>query len=377
MVRSVGLGLLAGLFLVGLGLATGRATARPVTAEAGCWMPVPGPALAQNNFLTAITAFAADNIWTVGYTQDNAGHQPALVLHWDGQAWQPVSVPLLPPGAELTAVGGLGPDDFWIVGRNYGHTPDNKEFSLPLMLHRKNGTWDDPPYVPSGNYERLSGVAALAPDNVWAVGGALPNDGSNRPVLLHWNGQNWKYAASPAPAPGGPRIDYLDGAAPAGDSTAWGVGGPGILRGTGDGWGIAATVPLTSTGLAAVAASGPHDAWAVGSYNPLDLQSQNDRARATLTMHWNGTAWSLVPSPNAGYGSYLTAVAAAASDDAWAAGYNESGDRHFPVAQPIVEHWDGAAWSLVPGLVQAYSARITAAAVAPNGDLWLVALTQT
>src|SRR5437773_2689182 len=80
------------------------------------------------------------------------------------------------------------------------------------------------------------------------------------------------------------------------------------------------------------------DAWAVG------IQSSGSRWH-TLVEHWDGTAWSIVPSPNPGSdNNYLQTVAAASADDIWAAGYywNGSADR------TLTEHWDGTAWSIVP-----------------------------
>jgi hypothetical protein len=57
-----------------------------------------------------------------------------------------------------------------------------------------------------------------------------------------------------------------------------------------------------------------------------------------------GLAWSRVPSPNVGpSASVLVAVAAVASNDVWAAGHYG-----FSGALTLVEHWDGTAWSVVP-----------------------------
>ena len=41
----------------------------------------------------------------------------------------------------------------------------------------------------------------------------------------------------------------------------------------------------------------------------------------TLTEHWNGTAWSVVASPNAGTINSLQSVAAVSANDVWAVGY--------------------------------------------------------
>ncbi len=58
------------------------------------------------------------------------------------------------------------------------------------------------------------------------------------------------------------------------------------------------------------------DVWAVGFYINEFGVSQ------ALTEHRNGTAWSVIPSANAGplLDNYLTSVDAVSSTDVWAAG---------------------------------------------------------
>ena len=58
--------------------------------------------------------------------------------------------------------------------------------------------------------------------------------------------------------------------------------------------------------------------------------------------HWNGTAWSVVPSPNVGPVLTLShGVAAVSANDVWAVGSYDVTDK------ALVEHWDGTAWSVV------------------------------
>src|SRR5205823_1967956 len=88
----------------------------------------------------------------------------------------------------------------------------------------------------------------------------------------------------------------------------------------------------------AVAARSPNDAWAVGYYD----QSPDTRA---LIEHWDGTAWSIVTSPNNGANqNYLEAVAAISANNAWAVGYNYTNGAGRWLT--LVEHWNGSAWSV-------------------------------
>jgi len=72
-------------------------------------------------------------------------------------------------------------------------------------------------------------------------------------------------------------------------------------------------------------------------------------ATATDIEHWDGTTWSIVPSPNAEMGAsatnLLNGVATLSASDAWAVGM-ASADQNAP-AYALTEHWDGKRWSIV------------------------------
>ena len=86
--------------------------------------------------------------------------------------------------------------------------------------------------------------------------------------------------------------------------------------------------------LLSIAPIATDDVWAVGV-----------RGLRTLTMHWDGVAWSVVPSPTPGGNADLAGVVAVAPDDVWAVGGRV--DRQENAIQTLVEHWDGTAWSVV------------------------------
>jgi len=125
-------------------------------------------------------------------------------------------------------------------------------------------------------------------------------------------------------------------------------------------------VPVPSPGnggayLHGVETLGPDDAWAVGySGHPL----------ATLTEHWDGTAWSIVPSPNGTtHRNSLAAVSGTASDDVWAVG-----SQYVSTAQgskSLIEHWDGATWSVVASHAGDFTVLSGVKAISPD-DVWAV-----
>jgi hypothetical protein len=109
------------------------------------------------------------------------------------------------------------------------------------------------------------------------------------------------------------------------------------------------TVPLpagqTSATLSGVDDLSSTNAWAVGTIN----SSQS----LTLIEHWNGTSWSVVASPNPvtgtpGDGDGLTAIAGTGPNDLWAAGTDvtevASGGGEI---QLLFEHWNGTTWTAV------------------------------
>ena len=116
--------------------------------------------------------------------------------------------------------------------------------------------------------------------------------------------------------------------------------------------GAAVNINEGSPSLDGVAALSQKDIWAVGNL-----------ANQTLTEHWDGTHWLLVPSPNGRINaavtlqnfqtsSHFNSVSAISTDDVWAVGSvgfatasysTQSTDVHT-----LIEHWNGNQWSIVP-----------------------------
>ena len=105
-----------------------------------------------------------------------------------------------------------------------------------------------------------------------------------------------------------------------------------------------------------------NSAWAVGHYRQSSV-------RKTLLMHWNGTSWSVVPSPNPGtVSNVLLDVAAVGSNDIWAVGYKSSGSGYLPLAL----HYNGTSWSAVsmPTAGSGDNILTSLSAVSPT-DVWV------
>ena len=121
--------------------------------------------------------------------------------------------------------------------------------------------------------------------------------------------------------------------------------------------------------LGAVSAAAPNDIWAVGNFLPDDPNSNQD-ATLTLAEHWDGAAWSVTPTPNAGPNFNTLFGVAGDAHRAWAVGTAmDSNYRN----QALVQTWNGSSWSLTP-VPQPGSQRNqlwSVSAVSP-GDVWAV-----
>ena len=86
--------------------------------------------------------------------------------------------------------------------------------------------------------------------------------------------------------------------------------------------------------LRGVAVLSACNAWAVGYYG----------TNQTLITHWDGAAWTQVPSPDPGTEAFLYGVHALTASNAWAVGYYFDGT----IFKTLILHWDGSAWTQVP-----------------------------
>jgi hypothetical protein len=119
-----------------------------------------------------------------------------------------------------------------------------------------------------------------------------------------------------------------------------------------------------AAGLTAVSADSASDAWAVGGAENIGDVDQS------LTVHWNGTSWAKVKSPNPGgsSGTSLTGVAAISATDAWAVGnYGSNAGANFT---PLILHWNGTSWAKVAAPTLAGNGSLTSVSADSATDIW-------
>jgi hypothetical protein len=324
------------------------------------------------NALLSVDASAPDNVWAVGM----AGLQ-GMASQWNGYYWLPTSIGVTPDETQLWGVSAIAPDDVWAVGFTYEAGGAGKLLApharreVPLwdtrtvIVHWDGTEWTR---VPSPNpnpglENTLWGVDGISANDVWAVGVT-----HGQGFILHWNGSSW----TQEPLPPGVTVGYLRDVEAVTADDVWAVGATSegipsrtvVLRRVGGTW---TQVPSPNPGidpgggnyLESIDALSPDNIWAVGAY-------QGSAGSGSLTLHWDGAAWTHVQAPSIGW---LTGVSGSGPNDVWAVG--------DPVTSNVLAlHWTGSGWSVVdlPDPPEAESILWGVAAPSQN-EVWVAGYT--
>jgi hypothetical protein len=241
--------------------------------------------------LNGIAAVSENDVWAVGTRFITGPGKQTFIKHWDGVRWTSVISPSAGDFySNLHAVAASGANAVWAVGEY-----DDGSLTRTLIERWDGASWKIVASPNGGSLKnnRLNGVAALSPTNAWAVGDYDDGSGGQLPLILRWDGASWQSVTVPEPQGG------------------------------------------TNIKLNGIAAASANDIWAVGYYTNASFE------QSTLTMHWNGAAWSIVASPNPLTGfNQLRAVAVLPSGQAWAVGYTSDGTGFKTLAM----RWTGTSW---------------------------------
>ena len=334
---------------------------------------------ATENVLNAVAVRSATDAWAVGHftapDQDDDGLN-MLTEHWNGSTWTQVGAPAVVHRDEsLLAVSASPASDAWAVGftKTVGAAGRN-----PLAAHWNGRSWAivPTPTLTGGAKSTLNGVVALSPTNAWAVG-----KGRNGAALAeHWNGTTWSVV--PVPTPAGAASSQLSGISALSPSNIWAVGSVATVVGTtvqtrtliehwnGTTWSVVPSRNATSSNLlTGVAAVAGNNVWAVGYTITTDGTNQPDK---TLIEHWNGSAWSVVASPSPASNDTLSGVAARSAGDVWAVGTRQDRSGAIPIDRTLTEHWNGSAWSVVASPNVGGNDNLLNGVSATTGDVWAV-----
>lgn len=157
----------------------------------------------------------------------------------------------------------------------------------------------------------------------------------------------------------------------------WGLSNGQIVHWNGVFWDTPSQIVLPPQSvLNSILEIAPNNVWAVGAYPP-----QNDPSFSqTLVLHWDGKRWQMVSSPNMPFPgrNTLTALSAVSSRDIWAVGSfssNTAVGSPSDHSAPLVEHWDGQRWNLMPSLVfPSQFVQLTSIKAWSRTNVWVVGL---
>ena len=308
--------------------------------DGGSWSVIPSPNPGSTpdcrtgntgNVLNSVAAISSSDVWAVGFSFNCHSLLRPLIMHWNGTRWANVAGPklLTNDNSALNGVIALASNDVFAVG----YQPASNGAVLTLIEHWDGTKWSlqSSPSPTTGNV--LSAVTANSGTDVWAVGTQTDIATTSIQTLVeHFDGTSWKTVSSPNPLP---------------------------------------KSLLNQNVLTSVQASSATDVTAVGFLN----DAVNQRV-LTLVEHWDGSKWSVAASPNQstaiGALNTLRGVAAVSGTDVYAIGFfadAATAGQH----QTLVEHFDGTSWSIIPSPVRNVAQQLNGTFVLPGtGNLWVV-----
>jgi hypothetical protein len=275
------------------------------------------PPGSQASLLWSVSCVTASDCWAVGAQEGATQQNPVLMAEqWNGSTWTVMPTPDI--GGYLFSVTCTSASDCWAVGNSV----DAQKNPLNGVILQWNGSqWSQVTAPSSGqSYDQLDSVTCTSSSDCWAVGyagpnqiqygflpGIAPNVVGSAVLIDHWNGATWSVSSAPAVA------------SPAGQL------------------------------LSSVTCVSASDCWAVGT-----TTDSNGNASTTLVDQWNGSAWSTTPSPAPTTpADLLSAVTCVDATDCWATGatnaasaQNNNNNNTSPT--PFIENWNGSAWSVDP-----------------------------
>jgi hypothetical protein len=340
-------------------------------------MALPTPSGTKSS-LSGVACVTATRCFAVGSTwQDSSFNRKTLVEEWDGRAWSKVASPSRGSNSSLNDVSCSGPKACLAVGTAgsglaerwngqrwsivpfpAGRSTLGVSCSSSAMcfavggeahgtaIGRWNGTaWRTAAAPTGGSQSSISRIACASASQCLTIGEFW--DGTQRRSLAEkWNGSSWSYERGPTRPAGARFVTWNDLECPSvtsciaiGSYSVDSTGHPLAERWNGSTWTTlsfaqpAGATSVTLEGLTCTSATSCH---AVGSYLTASAVT------ATLVEHWNGTGWSVVPSPNppGAAVSRLRGVSCPSATNCVAVGYSDG--------VTLIEHWNGSTWTIVP-----------------------------
>jgi hypothetical protein len=341
-----------------LALAGSSSAAAPVivapTVSAATWTSAnaPSASAAFSNSLAGVACASASFCVAVGQQASGSGN---TIEQWNGTSWSVAPGVTLTGSGVLNGVSCVGPLFCVAVGAaNAGGT----------LIEQWNGTtWAQvtSPNPTGSSDSALESVSCLSSTQCQAVGFTHPATGIVA-LAEEWNGTSWTVVTTPDPA--GSNDTQFEGIDCTSASFCNAVGE--AVQGSssvtlaeewnGTAWTIVTTpnpaVAANSDDLLySVSCDGPSFCDAVGG------AYSGSASNATLIETWNGSTWAIVSSPDTSSteANYLKGVDCISQTSCSAVGY---ADTSTPGENSLAMTWNGTAWTIVTtpdGTTSAYT----------------------
>jgi subtilisin family serine protease len=313
-----------GVRLVGFVNTTGLSTSYHfeygTTAEYGSSVPVPDrqldPSSQQDVKVTESLGLKTDTTYHYRLVAKNSsGTAYGRDRTFSVSRWSVQPAPLPVPDAEtnsveFSAISCSAPGACTAVG-TVKIGPEHVPSTLAERWSGSEWTAQNPPNPVGAKESHLTKVSCASATFCMAVGN-YKEGGKLKPLAMRWDGSSWSLLTVPTPTPAGPAV--LPN---------------GVFNGV--------SCPSATYCVA------------VGQYvnrgvPPKEFEPSEE---TTLVEVWNGTAWSVQPSPSRG-GSALSRLASVscASTSACTAVGNSRPELFSGSKAALVERWNGTAWSL-------------------------------
>ena len=297
----------------------------------------PNPGGPQGSSLNAVSCATASRCVAVGRYANGNGVGRTLAESWNGSTWS-VAASLTPSGSPNSALYGVScPSSTSCLAVGHSYSPSLAAKDETLAEAWNGSSWR---YVASpspSTTSSLYGVSCAEAANCLAVGLFFNSSGDYQTVAQAWHGTTMSIVNQDAVLPGVSCVTVSRCVA-VGSALSGSVSRTVAELWNGKAWWVVSTPnPASSQGsyLDAVACVTPNRCVAVGYfYAP-------DNSRKTLVESWDGTRWSVVPSPNPSGAAYSVLYGVSCTSASQCMAVGSAGGRAF------AESWDGSHWTLV------------------------------
>ena len=315
-------------------------------AAAASWVFVTSPNTSPSlpNFLNAVSCSSATFCIAAGYSSTGTYDQ-TLIEEWNGTAWTIVPSPNTSSSAnnELYGVSCTSTSFCMAGGYYYNGT------AYQTLIEEWNGTaWSIVPSLNTSTTLNNELEAVSCASSTFCFTGGYSTGTADQTLTEMWDGSSWSMV--PSADTSASQWNIINGLSCTTQSFCMAAGI--YYDNTGDSqtltekWDGSAWTLIASPNTSTTQNNALYGVSCVGtSFCMSGDYYSNGTIFQTLTMEWSGSGWNTVSSPNSSttQSNQLTAITCTTSASCTAVGmYTASSD------QTLVEQWNGTIWSIVP-----------------------------